>query len=372
MMYSIGKRATWLILGGLLSIAGPAMAEDRSADTILAEIKAVKLPDRPGDVNSKPESRNAYTKAVRAAMDKKAELIGELLKASPEHPDLPDLLPIRWQAIRTNADLFPALKAETDAVIAKGENKKLVADAYQSRTMGFIIAAKPETKPDVLLAEFKVFATKYPKNPSLMNLIGMIVSRVEDSAAKLELYKTIEADFPDTPFAKKAASSRIRLEGSLTKLDRVGKPFVLEFTDAIKGSQVSMANLKGKVVVIDFWATWCGPCVAEMPHMKQLYAEFKEKGVEFIGVSLDQPKEAGGLDKLKAFVAKNGIEWPQYYQGNYWDSEFSSSWGINSIPCIFLVDAEGNLASIDAGGKLEKMIPEYLEKAKAKKTVSNP
>jgi hypothetical protein len=246
MMYSIGKRATWLILGGLLSIAGPAMAEDRSADTILAEIKAVKLPDRPGDVNSKPESRNAYTKAVRAAMDKKAELIGELLKASPEHPDLPDLLPIRWQAIRTNADLFPALKAETDAVIAKGENKKLVADAYQSRTMGFIIAAKPETKPDVLLAEFKVFATKYPKNPSLMNLIGLIVNRVEDSAAKLELYKTIEADFPDTPFAKKAASSRIRLEGSLTKLDRVGKPFVLEFTDAIKGSQVSMANLKGK------------------------------------------------------------------------------------------------------------------------------
>jgi hypothetical protein len=103
--------------------------------------------------------------------------------------------------------------------------------------------------------------------------------------------------------------------------------------------------------------------------MKQLYAEYKPKGVEFIGVSLDQPEAQGGLTKLKEFVAQNEIGWPQYYQGNFWDSEFSKGWGVNSIPCVFVVDAEGNLASTQARGKLEELLPELLKKA-GKKEVS--
>jgi thiol-disulfide isomerase/thioredoxin len=125
-----------------------------------------------------------------------------------------------------------------------------------------------------------------------------------------------------------------------------------------------MKDLRGKVVVIDFWATWCGPCVAEMPKMKDLYAKYRDKGVEFIGVSLDQAD--GGLEKLKDFVAKNEITWPQYYQGKGWESDFSSSWGVNSIPCVFVVDQEGKLYSLNGRGKLEEMIPELLEKNKPK------
>ena len=129
---------------------------------------------------------------------------------------------------------------------------------------------------------------------------------------------------------------------------------------------MSIKALKGKVVVIDFWATWCGPCIAEMPKMKELYAKYKDKGVEFIGVSLDQPKEKGGLDKLKEYVKKNDIQWPQYYQGNFWQSAFSSSWGINSIPTMFIVDAEGKLASVHARGRLDELIPDLLKKAGAR------
>ncbi len=180
----------------------------------------------------------------------------------------------------------------------------------------------------------------------------------KDETAKAAIEERLVKEFPDTQYAAMILAGRRQKEG-------VGKPFDLEFTDAIKGSTVSVKGLKGKVVVVDFWATWCPPCVAEMPNMKQLYAKYHDKGVEFIGVSLDQPKEDGGLDALKNFVKKNEIAWPQYYQGNYWNSEFSRSWGINSIPTMFLVDQDGKLVSVDAGGKLDTMIPELLKKKEA-------
>jgi thiol-disulfide isomerase/thioredoxin len=126
-----------------------------------------------------------------------------------------------------------------------------------------------------------------------------------------------------------------------------------------------MKALQGKVVVVDFWATWCGPCVAEMPTMKKIYAEYKDKGVEFVGISLDNAE--GGLEKLKTFVHEKDIPWPQYFQGNGWESKFSMSWGINSIPALFVVDAEGNLHSTSARGQLETMIPELIKQRDAKK-----
>jgi peroxiredoxin len=99
-----------------------------------------------------------------------------------------------------------------------------------------------------------------------------------------------------------------------------------------------------------------------MPKMKKLYAEFHDKGVEFIGVSLDKSEADGGLAALKKFVADNDIAWPQYFQGNYWQGEFSTKWGIRAIPALFVVDQEGNLFSVEARGKLDTMIPALLSK----------
>jgi hypothetical protein len=103
-----------------------------------------------------------------------------------------------------------------------------------------------------------------------------------------------------------------------------------------------------------------------MPEMKATYEKYKDKGVEFLGVSLDDPESEGGLKKLKDFVAENKVPWPQYYQGKGWESEFSKGWGITAIPCVFIVDADGKLYSNLAHGKLDTLIPELIKKRDTK------
>jgi RNA polymerase sigma factor (sigma-70 family) len=161
------------------------------------------------------------------------------------------------------------------------------------------------------------------------------------------------------------------LQGESRQRERIGRPFELEFDDAITGRRIAMKNLRGKVVVVDFWATWCGPCVGEIPEMIRIYNQYRDKGVEFIGVSLDRPEEDGGLEELRKFVEERRIPWPQYFLGH--DNhhvvsgaptdDFSEFWGISGIPTVFIVDAEGRLYSTEARGRLEALIPRLLKEA---------
>ncbi len=351
------RRGTMFVLSAWLASAVPAMAQDRPADKILAEINAVEMPKIPEDRTDRKAVQDSMTK-FQKAMEQKADLIGELYKAQPDNPELARLMPLRWQSrMRMAGPKADEAKAEIDEVIAKSKDEKLVAEASFGKVVSAFQKAGPSPKSDDLMPVIDDFTRRFPKDPRGARILGALASRTTDEGKKAEIMTRLEKDYPDSPAVKQAAGER-RLR------EAVGKTFNIEFTDAIKGAQVSSKTLKGKVYVVDFWATWCGPCIAEMPKMKKLYAEYKDKGVEFVGVSLDQPKDQGGYDKLKEYVEKNQIEWPQFYQGNGWQSEFSMSWGINSIPAVFLVDADGNLASVEARGKLETLIPEYLAKVK--------
>jgi thiol-disulfide isomerase/thioredoxin len=192
-----------------------------------------------------------------------------------------------------------------------------------------------------------------PQDERGARLLYGAAQSTEDTDTQLKLYRRLLADYPEARTTRYAA-------GKIRQLEGVGEPFELTFQNAVDGQTIDVGSSKGKIFVIDFWATWCGPCIAEMPHMKELYADYRQKGVEFIGVSLDQPEAQGGLEKLLAYVDENDIAWPQYYQGAGWESEFSTSWGINSIPCLFVVDHEGRLHSTSARGKLEEMVPALI------------
>jgi thiol-disulfide isomerase/thioredoxin len=338
--------------------AAAARADERPADQILKDIDEVKLPTLDNSRRSDQNYIREYVKQRTESQKRKAELIGELYRAAPDNPRLAKLLPDRWTTMTPKE-----VTGEADEILARSKVEDLRKEALYWKAR--VVALNARGEPDAALKAVEEFEKIAPKDDRTASLLTILGSRLEDGSDRQKaIYRRVAEGYPDSPRAEMA-------RGILRQFDAVGKPFELAFTDAITGSEVSIKALKGKVVVVDFWATWCGPCVAEMPTMKKLYAEYKDKGVEFIGVSLDQPKEQGGLDKLKEFVAKNEITWPQYYQGNFWQSEFSSSWGINAIPAVFVVDQEGKLFSVNARGKLETMIPELLKKAEAKAGASN-
>ena len=133
-----------------------------------------------------------------------------------------------------------------------------------------------------------------------------------------------------------------------------GKPLAIKFA-AVDGRQVDLGNLRGKVVLIDFWATWCGPCVHEVPHVKAVYDKLHPTGFEIVGISFDNKKTA-----LQSFVLKEKMTWPQYFDGKGWENQFGVRFGIESIPTMWLVDKKGVLRHIDAREDLEAKVQKLL------------
>ena len=132
-----------------------------------------------------------------------------------------------------------------------------------------------------------------------------------------------------------AAAAQQQLD-SVKTLRQLGKnPLDLKF-QAVDGAQVDFAKLRGKVVLLDFWATWCGPCRMEIPNVVAAYNQFHKDGFEIVGVSLDQDKE-----RLLNYTKQAGMTWPEYFDGKGWANEVSTRYGINSIPAAWLVDKKG-------------------------------
>ena len=135
----------------------------------------------------------------------------------------------------------------------------------------------------------------------------------------------------------------------------VGDPFPDPATFSIEGKLPE--TLKGKVVVVDFWASWCGPCRSSNKLLTKIYPKYKAKGFEIFGVSLDDDK-----DKWANAIKKDKISWLQVNDGGGWNAQTAIQWGINAIPTSYLIDKNGRLVAMDLEGKeLEKALKDLLE-----------
>jgi thiol-disulfide isomerase/thioredoxin len=151
-------------------------------------------------------------------------------------------------------------------------------------------------------------------------------------------------------FAAPAPPPEMPVIGAAT----LGKPFVLKFK-ATDGREVDLAKLKGKVVLVDFWATWCGPCMQELPNVKAAYEKWHDRGFEIVGVSFDQQRPA-----LDYVLKREKMEWPQYFDGRGWENRIGGRCGIESIPTMWLIDRKGNLRDLDARNGLTARVERLL------------
>jgi peroxiredoxin len=133
----------------------------------------------------------------------------------------------------------------------------------------------------------------------------------------------------------------------------------IQFT-AVDGRKVDLASLRGKVVLIDFWATWCGPCMGEIPNVVNAYHKYHEQGFEVIGISFDTNKAA-----LNRVTEDKGMPWPQYFDGKGWANDFGVKFGIHGIPTMWLIDAQGRIITKNARTDLAGQVAKALEGGKS-------
>jgi thiol-disulfide isomerase/thioredoxin len=180
----------------------------------------------------------------------------------------------------------------------------------------------------------------------------------EDNAKGIALLKDIKAKYPQSEIAKnvdQAVDALEKQQASASKL-AVGQPFPPFTEKDLNGKPLALADFKGKIVLVDFWATWCGPCVEELPNVLAAYQKYHDKGFDIIGISLDQNRDA-----LTGFIKERGMTWVQYFDGLGWKNKLGEQYGIQSIPNTYLLDRDGiiiakNLRGTGLANKLAALL----------------
>lgn len=218
---------------------------------------------------------------------------------------------------------------------------------------------------DTLLAEHK--GNKSDEVAQILVMKALLFIQVfEETESGIKMLESLKKDFPETTQGKQAEEmitsikKKIETDARVAEIQKglaVGKPFPDFNEKDLNGNPLSVSQFKGKVVLVDFWATWCGPCIAELPNVLQTYEKYNKQGFEIIGISLDRTE-----DKLTSFVRKRKMTWPHYFDGDAWQSKLVAKYGIQGIPATFLIDQEGNIAAKNLRGPaLEEEVAKLLK-----------
>jgi len=236
--------------------------------------------------------------------------------------------------------------ADTDTNSAPTELKSLVAKVNTKLQQG----QKSETELAPELKEFDDLLTEHKGEKTddvarILYMKAMLYEQVLKNSEKAkDLTAQLKRDFPDS---KPVAMMRAQEEAEAVRVKLAEGSRFPDFDEKdVVGKPLSVANYKGKVVLIDFWATWCGPCVGELPNVIKTYEANHSHGFEIIGISLDQSKS-----KLTSFLEEKHMTWQQFFDGQGWQNKLAVKYGVQSIPATYLLDGEGKIIGKDLRGE---------------------
>ncbi|MEI7766704.1 MAG: TlpA disulfide reductase family protein [Phycisphaerae bacterium] len=335
----------------------------RAIQDILGDLQQVgqDLDTKVGDMKVllDPAKRAKLAPIASPLIWRMCELLDEAAGAAPRFAAQARGQKLIMLAVLKSAGDDKAVKTLTEA--SANTDQAIALDAKTANLLGEWWVKDDAVAQKAILEKMSVLTKANPTSDVLPQTLALMATA---GNANKELAKQAKDIIVKDSTAPMALMLKEQIEADRKLEDMIGKPFVLS-GKTVDDKDFAMPQLKGKVVVIDFWATWCPPCREETPNLIKLYQEYQKDGLEIVGVSLDR-----SLDPLKEYVTANkGMNWIQI-----WDEEgkISKGFNIESIPQMFVVDRAGNLHTTEGRGQLEKLIPTLLKAGATTQAATQP
>ena len=259
------------------------------------------------------------------------------------------------------------------------DNENLSYYVYPSLARLYIKVGQEE-KIDGLVNLLK--STMNPDSVRDNITLGMMLVMMDQNEEALQILKKLEGKNPDDrsvlqnlamihqklgndelakEYQQKAEPVQVQVQVQVEEpepgLALIGKAVPDFSATDLEGKPISLADYRGKVVLLHFWAVWFGPCIVEMPNVKRVYNTYKDEGFDIIGISLDTDEK-----RLRDYLKENEIPWRQVFNGNGWRNPIALEHGIRTMPTAWLIDRDGTLISNKAiGDTLEQLVGEAMK-----------